>query len=38
MHIYPTGGHGWGFKESFAYHAQWTAALLDWLQTLPSDR
>lgn len=33
MHIYPTGGHGWGFYDSFAYKAQWQEALLDWLKT-----
>lgn len=33
MHIYPTGGHGWGFRDSFAYKAQWQEALLDWLKT-----
>ncbi len=31
MHIYPSGGHGWGFKESFRYKKEWTAALLEWL-------
>ncbi len=31
VHVYPTGGHGWGFKDSFAYKSQWTAALELWL-------
>lgn len=31
MHIYPTGGHGWGFHDNFSYKPQWQAALLDWL-------
>jgi len=22
MHIYPTGGHGWGYNSSFACHEQ----------------
>lgn len=32
LHIYPTGGHGWGFHDNFRYKAAWQAALLDWLQ------
>ena len=32
IHIYPTGGHGWGFHDSFRYKAEWQAALLDWLR------
>lgn len=31
MHIYPSGGHGWGFREDFAYKPQWQQAVLDWL-------
>lgn len=34
MHIYPSGGHGWGIKESFAYRAEWQQALLEWLKTI----
>ncbi len=34
MHIYPTGGHGWGFHDDFRYKAQWQEAVLDWLKTL----
>ena len=34
MHIYPTGGHGWGMRDTFAYKAQWQQALLDWLGQL----
>lgn len=34
MHIYPTGGHGWGIRESFRYRNEWQAALLDWLKQL----
>lgn len=33
MHIYPTGGHGWGFHDNFRYKAQWQEALLDWLKS-----
>lgn len=32
MHIYPTGGHGWGIREEFAYKAQWQEAVIDWLR------
>ena len=31
MHIYPTGGHGWGIGEGFRYREAWQQALLDWL-------
>lgn len=34
MHIYPSGGHGWGIKKSFAYKAEWQQALLEWLENL----
>ena len=32
MHIYPTGEHGWGFRDSFAYKRQWTGELEKWLR------
>ncbi len=32
LHVYPTGGHGWGFKDSFAYKRQWTGELEKWLR------
>lgn len=34
MHIYPIGGHGWGFKDSFLYKRQWTEELEKWLRTI----
>lgn len=34
MHIYPIGGHGWGFKDSFPYKRQWTEELEKWLRTI----
>lgn len=37
MHIYPSGGHGWGIRDDFPYKAQWQADLLDWLGTLQTD-
>ncbi len=32
LHIYPTGGHGWGMREAFPYRPCWQQALLDWLK------
>lgn len=32
LHIYPTGGHGWGFSDYFAYKRQWTEELEKWLR------
>ena len=32
LHIYPTGGHGWGYGESFLYKRQWTGELEKWLR------
>lgn len=32
LHIYPTGGHGWGFKDSFIYKKEWTDELAKWLK------
>ncbi len=34
LHIYPSGGHGWGMRDSFPYKSQWQEALLDWLAKL----
>ena len=34
LHAYPTGGHGWGFNDSFLYKRQWTGELEKWLRTL----
>lgn len=31
MHIYPSGGHGWGFNDSFIYKREWTGELERWL-------
>ncbi|MCR4823981.1 MAG: alpha/beta hydrolase [Bacteroidales bacterium] len=31
LHIYPSGGHGWGFQDSFAYKREWTGELERWL-------
>ena len=32
IHIYPTGGHGWGYRESFTYHYQMIFELKGWLE------
>lgn len=32
--IYPTGGHGWGFRDSLPYKSQWQQTLLQWLQSV----
>lgn len=32
LHVYPTGGHGWGFRDNFTYKRQWTGELEKWLQ------
>lgn len=32
MHIYPIGGHGWGFRDNFTYKRQWTEELEKWLR------
>lgn len=32
MHIFPSGGHGWGFKTSFPHHEQMKKIVLDWIE------
>ena len=34
LHIYPTGGHGFGFMPFFAYHDQMVSDLSAWLDNL----
>lgn len=36
LHIYPTGGHGWGFRESFPFHEAVVDELAIWLGNLPT--
>lgn len=31
LHIYPIGGHGWGFRDLFTYKREWTQQLERWL-------
>lgn len=33
MHIYPSGSHGWGFRESFRYHKEMISDLSAWLNS-----
>ncbi|MGL4520856.1 MAG: alpha/beta hydrolase [Phocaeicola sp.] len=34
LHIYPIGGHGWGFRETFTYKKEWSAELQKWLEEI----
>jgi len=34
LHLYPTGGHGWGYREDFIYKRQWTEELEKWLREI----
>ena len=38
MYIYPSGGHGFGFRDTWTYHDQMLTDLKEWLQTLNSPR
>ena len=33
IHVYPTGGHGWGYRESFTYHYNMVFELKAWLES-----
>ncbi len=33
LHIYPTGGHGWGIRESFLYKSEMLSDLSAWLRS-----
>ena len=34
MHIYPSGGHGWGCRDNFKYHKEMLSDLSAWLETI----
>jgi acetyl esterase/lipase len=34
LHVYPTGGHGWGFRPTFTYHEQVLSELSQWLSNI----
>lgn len=31
LHVYPSGGHGWGIRPNFKFHATMLQELKDWL-------
>ena len=33
LHIYPSGGHGWGIRDSFKYHLEMELELRAWLRS-----
>ena len=33
LHVYPSGGHGWGIRSSFQFHAEMLLELRAWLQS-----
>ena len=34
IHVYPSGGHGWGFRSNFKYHKEMLADLSVWIDAL----
>ena len=38
MHIYPSGGHGFGFRTSYKYHDQMLSDLQSWLLSVRSPK
>jgi acetyl esterase/lipase len=34
INILPSGGHGWGFRDSFEYKAIWQQTMLQWLESI----
>jgi acetyl esterase/lipase len=34
LHIFPTGGHGWGFNTSFLYHEESKTLIQKWLKEI----
>ena len=37
LHIFPSGGHGWGMSKKFKYHENFKAATLDWLKVINAE-
>lgn len=33
LHVFPSGGHGWGIRESFKYHVEMELMLRAWLRS-----
>lgn len=38
LHVYPTGGHGFGFRDSYAFHSQMLSDLTSWLNARNAPR
>ncbi len=38
LHIYPTGGHGWGYRPTFKYHDVMLNELAEWLKNLNNEK
>lgn len=38
LHIYPTGGHGWGIREDFLYQSEMQNELTSWLRSFKAPR
>lgn len=38
LHVYPSGGHGWAYRQEFAYQQQWVDELLHWFAQLFSGK
>lgn len=38
LHIYPTGGHGWGIREDFLYKSEMQNRLTSWLRSFKAPR
>ncbi len=38
LHIYPTGGHGWGIREGFLYKNRMLDELTEWMQSVKAPR
>ncbi|MFQ8804526.1 MAG: alpha/beta hydrolase [Alistipes indistinctus] len=34
LYIFPSGGHGWGFRDTFAYHEIMKTLILQWIAEL----
>ena len=34
LHVYPSGGHGWGSRDNFKYHTEMLADLTAWLDAM----
>lgn len=34
MHIFPTGGHGWGWQDSMVYKQSWVLDMEEWLRRI----